>query len=239
MTTRRNDYFAGEPVVLHGNSLSRPAYEFCKRCFDLCLSVSGLLLFGPLMVMVALAIRVGSRGPALYRGLRVGRNKKPFYVLKFRTMVVNAEQLGGSCTADDDKRITGIGKILRKTKLDELPQLINVLKGEMSFVGPRPELERFVRLYDERQQQVLILKPGITDFATIWDSDEGARLAGAPDAEKAYLENILPNKLRLQLKYLDARSFWVDLTIVMRTTVLVLHRALPIMFGRRRQTSQA
>ena len=209
---------------------SRPIYEFCKRAFDFAVSATGLLVCAPLMLIVALSIRWSSPGPILYQGLRVGKNKTQFRVLKFRTMVINAEQVGGSCTADDDPRITAIGRILRKTKLDELPQLLNVLRGEMSLVGPRPELERFTQLYDERQQQVLTLKPGITDLASMWDSDEGARLAGAHDPEQAYVETILPHKLELQLKYLDTRSFWVDLVIVLRTVTLVMQRAVPMFF---------
>jgi lipopolysaccharide/colanic/teichoic acid biosynthesis glycosyltransferase len=185
------------------------------------------------MVGVAVAIRHGSPGPVLYRGLRVGCNCKPFYVLKFRTMVIDADRIGGSCTADDDKRITPVGKLLRKTKLDELPQLINVLKGEMSLVGPRPETEEFTKLYDVRQQQILTLRPGITDFATIWDSDEGSKLAGHGDPEKAYLETILPTKLELQLKYLETRSFWLDVQLLLRTVVLVLKRLCAFPFGKR------
>lgn len=209
----------------------RPAYDFCKRALDVGAASLGLLLLSPVMAGVAVAIRQGSAGPVLYRGLRVGRNCKPFHVLKFRTMVVDADRIGGSCTADDDKRITPVGKLLRKTKLDELPQLINVLKGEMSLVGPRPEVEEFTRLYDVRQRQVLTLRPGITDFATIWDSDEGSRLAGQVDPQKAYLETILPTKLQLQLEYLETRSFWVDVKLLVRTVALVLKRLCAFPFG--------
>jgi lipopolysaccharide/colanic/teichoic acid biosynthesis glycosyltransferase len=209
----------------------RPAYDFCKRALDIGAASMGLVLLAPVMVGVAVAIRHASPGPVLYRGVRVGRNSKPFHVLKFRTMVMGADRIGSSCTADDDKRITRVGKWLRKTKLDELPQLINVLKGEMSLVGPRPEIEEFTRLYDVRQQQILLLRPGITDFATMWDSDEGSKLAGQVDPGKAYLETILPTKLELQLKYLQTRSLWVDVRLLVGTVALVLKRLCAFSLG--------
>lgn len=218
---------------------ARPVYEFCKRALDIATASLGLFLLSPVMVGVAVAIRHGSPGPVLYRGLRVGCKSKPFHVLKFRTMVVDADRIGGSCSGDDDKRITPVGKLLRKTKLDELPQLINVLKGEMSLVGPRPEIEEFTRLYDVRQQQILLLRPGITDFATIWDSDEGSKLAGEADPEKAYLETILPTKLQLQLKYLESRSFLVDVKLVLHTVVLVLKRLCVFPFRMRNEAKQS
>lgn len=133
-------------------------------------------------------------GPVFYRGVRVGRNGKLFRIYKFRTMVVNAEKIGGSSTADDDPRITRIGKFIRKHKLDELPQLINVLKGEMSFVGPRPEVQHYVNMYTAEEKAMLSVKPGITDWASLWNSDEGAILAGSPDPEKTYMEEIRPEK---------------------------------------------
>jgi len=208
-----------------GMTVGRLAYRSSKFVFDLLCSSIGVVLLAPLMLGVAIAIRLNSPGPALYHGPRVGLNGKSFYVLKFRTMVANADRIGGSCTPDDDPRITRVGKWLRKTKLDELPQLINVLKGDMSLVGPRPELERFTSMYDEMQRQVLTVRPGITDFATLWDSDEGAILAGEPDPEQAYLEKILPTKLQLQQKYIVGASFWMDLRIIMQTVALVCKRA--------------
>ena len=178
------------------------------------------------MLGIAIVVRWSSPGPSLYRGPRVGRDGKIFRILKFRTMVVNADRLGGSCTADDDERITRVGKLLRKTKLDELPQLVNVLMGEMSFVGPRPELERFTRTYSAREQQILRVKPGITDLATLWDSDEGSILAGESDPECAYREKILPTKLRLQLEYVERTSFLLDVRILLQTVALVCKRML-------------
>jgi lipopolysaccharide/colanic/teichoic acid biosynthesis glycosyltransferase len=204
----------------------RIGYLISKRAFDVVFSAIGLVLLAPAIIAVAIAIRITSRAPAIYRGARVGLNGRKFYVLKFRTMVVNADLIGGSCTADDDRRITRLGKWLRKSKLDELPQLINVLWGDMSFVGPRPELEKFTSTYEARYRQVLQVKPGITDLATLWDSDEGALLAGEPDPEQAYRENILPTKLRLQLEYVEKASFLVDLRIVIQTVMLVGKRGI-------------
>lgn len=184
------------------------------------------------MLALALAIRLDSKGPILYRGARVGLNKKIFYISKFRTMVVNADRIGGSCTADDDPRITKTGQFLRRTKLDELPQLINVVCGDMSLVGPRPEIESFTSTYDSSQQQVLMVKPGITDFATLWDSDEGMLLKGEADPDRAYAERILPIKLKLQLEYVAKRSFWIDLKILAETIGLVLKRGFERCFAR-------
>jgi len=178
------------------------------------------------MIAVALGIRLSSPGPAVYRGPRVGLNGEMFMVLKFRTMVVNADRMGGSCTANDDIRITTVGRWLRKTKLDELPQLINVLLGQMSLVGPRPELRGFTNTYSASERRVLQVKPGITDLATLWDSDEGALLAGEKEPEKAYRDKILPTKLRLQLEYVEKASFWFDLRILSRTLTLVGKRAV-------------
>jgi lipopolysaccharide/colanic/teichoic acid biosynthesis glycosyltransferase len=137
-------------------------------------------------------------------------------------MVVNAENMGGTSTADDDPRITRVGRFLRRYKLDELPQLINVLKGEMSVVGPRPEVPFYVNMFTEEEKAILNVRPGITDWASIWNPDEGAILAGSPDPEKAYMEKIRPEKIRLQLKYIRERSFWVDLKIIFQTLVTIL-----------------
>lgn len=131
--------------------------------------------------------------------------------------MVNAEKFGGPSTADDDPRITGIGRFLRKYKLDELPQLINVLKGEMSLVGPRPEVPHYVDMFTEEEKAILSVRPGITDWASIWNSDEGALLEGSLDPEKTYMERIRPEKVRLQLKYIKERSFWIDLKIILQT----------------------
>lgn len=139
-------------------------------------------------------------------------------------MVVDAEKIGGPSTADDDPRITKPGRFLRKYKLDELPQLINVLRGEMSLVGPRPEVQHYVEMFTEEEKAILNVRPGITDWASLWNPDEGAILAGSPDPEKAYMEKIRPQKLKLQLKYVRKRSFWIDLRIILLTLKSIIIR---------------
>ncbi|MBF8267739.1 MAG: tuaA 3 [Dehalococcoidia bacterium] len=193
-----------------------------KRTFDIALSLAALVVVWPLLTLVALVIRLDSRGPVFYRGLRVGRFGKPFHIYKFRTMVVNADQIGGPSTPDDDPRITKVGRSLRKYKMDELPQLINVLKGEMSLVGPRPEVQAYVDMFNDEEKETLTVRPGITDWASLWNPDEGAVLKGSPDPEKTYLEKIRPEKIRLQLLYVRKRSFWVDIRILMATVLTVL-----------------
>jgi len=193
-----------------------------KRLFDILFSVLGLLLSSSLLLCIAFLIKREDSGPVFYRGLRVGRFGKPFRIFKFRTMIVNAEKLGGPSTADDDPRITKVGRSLRKYKLDELPQLINVLKGEMSFVGPRPEVQHYVDMFTEKERVILSIRPGITDWASLWNPAEGAVLAGSPDPEKTYMEKIRPEKIRLQLKYVRERSFWIDLRIIAQTLLTIL-----------------
>jgi lipopolysaccharide/colanic/teichoic acid biosynthesis glycosyltransferase len=175
------------------------------------------MILSPLLLWAAWRIRREDGGPVFYRGVRVGLQGKPFRILKFRTMVVDAEEIGASSTSDNDPRITRTGKFLRKYKLDGLPQLINVLVGGMSFVGPRPEVMKFADLYNEQEKAILTVRLGITDWASIWNSDEAAVLAGAEDADNAYLKFIRPTKLRLQLKYVRERSFWTDLKIIFLT----------------------
>jgi lipopolysaccharide/colanic/teichoic acid biosynthesis glycosyltransferase len=195
-----------------------------KRTLDFLCSLFGLLLLSPALVIVALLIKRGDEGPVFYRGLRVGRWGRPFRIYKFRTMVLNAEKIGGPSTSDDDPRITRVGRFLRKYKLDELPQLINVLKGEMSIVGPRPEVQQYVDMYTEEERVILSVRPGITDWASVWNSEEGAILAGSPDPEKTYLEKIRPEKIRLQLEYVRKRSFWIDIGIVFQTVGAIIFR---------------
>lgn len=193
-----------------------------KRSFDALFSAIGLVLLGPLFALVAWYIQRKNGGPVFYRGTRVGKQGKCFRILKFRTMVANAEKIGGCSTSDDDERITKIGKRLRKYKLDELPQLINVLKGEMSLVGPRPEVKYYVDMFTEEEKAILSVRPGITDWASLWNNDEGAILAGSPDPERTYMEEIRPEKIRLQLKYVRERSFWIDLKIIFQTLIAIV-----------------
>jgi lipopolysaccharide/colanic/teichoic acid biosynthesis glycosyltransferase len=198
-----------------------------KRTFDVLCAGGALLVLAPVLIALAVVIKVNSPGPVFYRGLRVGRQGVLFRIFKFRSMVVNAEKVGGSSTADDDPRITGIGRFLRKTKLDELPQLLNVLAGDMSFVGPRPEVKHYVDMYTEEEKAILTVRPGITDWASLWNPDEGAVLAGSLDPERDYLEKIRPGKLKWQLEYVRRRSFWVDLGIIAQTVRTVIGRPTP------------
>lgn len=188
-----------------------------KRVFDVVMASCGLLILSPLIAAIAMIIKKEDGGSVLYRGERVGKDGIPFRIHKFRTMVMNAEELGGSSTSDYDPRITKCGRILRKYKLDELPQLLNVLKGEMSFVGPRPEVEEYVQMYKEDEKRILTVRPGITDWASIWNPDEGAILSKYPDPDQAYLDIIRPKKLELQKKYVDEISFVNDMRILILT----------------------
>ena len=204
---------------------------FLKRWLDLAAALFGLLILALPLILVVLAIKTTSKGPVFYRGERVGRGGRMFRIFKFRTMIVNADRIGGSSTADDDPRITRTGRFLRKFKLDELPQLLNVVAGDMSLVGPRPEVRQYVDLYTEEEKAILTVRPGITDWASLWNSDEGALLAGADDPERVYLEKIRPQKIRLQLDYVRRRSFLVDLRILFKTVWTVAARGLGLPGG--------
>jgi lipopolysaccharide/colanic/teichoic acid biosynthesis glycosyltransferase len=198
-----------------------------KRIFDLIISAIALVALSPLLIMIGVSIKLDHRGAVFYRGVRIGRNGRPFRVIKFRSMRMDAERIGGVTTADDDPRITRVGWWLRKTKVDELPQLVNVLVGEMSLVGPRPEVERYVRLMTDEERVILSVAPGLTDWATLWNSDEGALLAGVADPDEMYLRVIRPEKIRLQLEYVRRRSFWIDITILLRTAAAIVLRIKP------------
>lgn len=188
-----------------------------KRIVDIFFSFFGLMLFSPIFLIISLSIKLHDRGPILYRAPRVGKNGQVFRMYKFRTMVVNADKIGPSSTSTSDPRITPIGRSLRHYKLDEIPQLINVLKGEMSIVGPRPEVKKFTDLYTNGELAILSVKPGITDWASVWNSNEGEILDGAKDPDKAYMELIRPEKIRLQLKYVHERNIWIDFWIILIT----------------------
>ena len=193
-----------------------------KRFFDIIVSFFGLIIVSPILGVIAILIKISSPGPVFYRGTRTGRAGKSFKIFKFRTMVKNAEVLGGPSTASDDPRLTKIGKFLKKYQLDELPQLINVLKGEMSLVGPRPEVKMYVDMMtDEERKTILSIKPGMTDLASLWDFHEGEILRGSPDPEKTYQEKIRPTKIKLQLEYVKNRSFWLDLKIILKTILKI------------------
>ncbi|MCX5887948.1 MAG: sugar transferase [Deltaproteobacteria bacterium] len=192
-----------------------------KRVFDIICSGMGLVILSPVLFVIAWRIHREDGGPVFYRGERVGLHGKLFRIFKFRTMVVNAEKLGGPSTPDDDPRITRIGRKLRKHKLDELPQLFNVFLGDMSLVGPRPEVKHYTDMFTTEEKAILSVRPGITDWASIWNPDEGSILAGAADPEAAYLELIRPTKIRLQLKYVREQSLATDLRILWETMMVL------------------
>ncbi|MGA2266273.1 MAG: sugar transferase [Phycisphaerae bacterium] len=194
-----------------------------KRLFDIVFSLLGLAVVGLPMLVIAAVIKLTDPGPVLYRQVRVGKNGREFRILKFRTMVVNAERIGAQITVGGDPRITPIGRFLRRTKLDEFPQLLNVLGGSMSFVGPRPEVPKYVALYTPQQRAVLSVKPGITDLASIQYHRESDILAQAgADWEKAYVEQVMPDKLRLNLEYLQQRrSLLSDVAIILKTLLRI------------------
>lgn len=197
-----------------------------KRLFDLTFSTIGLVIFSPVILFLAVWIKLESKGPVFYKGKRVGQFGRPFNMIKFRTMVINADKIGGPSTADDDPRLTNVGKFIRRYKLDEISQLINVFIGNMSFVGPRPEVQEYVDMYTKEERAILNLKPGITDYASIKYNNEGEILNGHEDPEKAYLEIIRPGKIQLQLKYLRNKSLLTDMKILYQTArMLVSTRA--------------
>lgn len=187
-----------------------------KRAFDILVSAAALILLSPVFIGVALAIKVSSPGPIFYRATRIGRHGVPFKLYKFRSMVVNADKIGAGITTAGDPRITPVGRFLRRTKLDELPQLINVLRGEMSLVGPRPEDPRYVALYTEEQRRVLRVRPGITSLASVRYRNEEALLKGE-DWERLYIEKIMPDKLAIDLQYVERATLLSDLGVLWQT----------------------
>ncbi|WP_316820075.1 sugar transferase [Pedobacter gandavensis] len=197
---------------------------YVKRAFDVIVSIIGMLILLIPFLFIAIFIMVDSRGSVFYRQTRVGRNRVNFELLKFRTMYVNSDKAGLLTVGDHDKRITRIGYWLRKYKIDELPQLVNVLKGDMSFVGPRPEVHKYVALYNAQQEMVLSVKPGITDWASIAYSDENELLARSDDPENFYINEVIPSKIMQNLKYINKHDIWVDLTIIFLTLKKIMIR---------------
>ena len=193
-----------------------------KRIFDLIASAVGLILLLPLGVLLAVAVKVGSRGPVFYSQKRVGKNGKDFKLYKFRTMRSGSDKKGLITVGERDSRITKTGVFLRKYKLDELPQLLNVLLGSMSLVGPRPEVRKYVDLYQGDQRKVLNVKPGITDYASIQFIDENKILGAAENPDQTYINEILPAKLKLNLKYVEHQSFITDLKIIFQTLLKII-----------------
>jgi len=190
-----------------------------KRIFDFICSTLGLIVLSPILIAIAIKIKIGSDGPVFFKQIRVGEKNKEFEILKFRTMVVDAEKLGRQITVGNDSRITKIGAFLRKYKLDELPQLINVFKGNMSLVGPRPEVPRYVKMYNEEQRKVLEVKPGITDLASIRYRDENDLLGEAENPDDFYINTIMPDKLTLNLEYINNNNVFFDIYIILKTII--------------------
>lgn len=195
--------------------------NFGKRIFDIVATIFGGILLLPLIIIIVVWIKTTSKGPLFYIQKRVGLNFKEFNLYKFRSMVVNADKLGPSITSGDDPRITKIGKILRKTKIDELPQLINVLKGDMSLVGPRPEVMKFVEQKKEVYKKILSIRPGITDNAAIEYRNEETIMEQYENKEKAYIDIVLPEKIKLYNQYLNNISFLGDLKLILKTIKVI------------------
>jgi len=187
-----------------------------KRLFDIVASSLGLIILAPILACIAISIKLSSPGPVFYRGVRTGRYGRPFKMFKFRTMVVGAEKLGGTTTGKNDPRVTSIGWLLRKYKLDELPQLINVLRGEMSIVGPRPEVEEYTSIYNQEEQIILNVRPGITDYASM-NFVNLSEIVGSENPDKYYAENVRPLKNSLRVKYVKEQTFWGDMKIILMT----------------------
>ena len=188
-----------------------------KRIFDFILSFTGLIVLSPMIVIIAGLVWTTSKGGIFYTQDRIGRYRIPFKMIKFRSMTVGADKNGPLITAEGDGRVTKIGRFLRRTKLDELPELLNVLKGDMSLVGPRPPTPKFIEYYTDKWDKVLVVRPGITDYATLQFRDEESVLKDAVDVEKTYIDVILPVKLNLALHYIGSRNFCLDLKILIMT----------------------
>jgi lipopolysaccharide/colanic/teichoic acid biosynthesis glycosyltransferase len=192
-----------------------------KRFFDIVFSALGLIILSPVFLLIAIAIILESRGAAIYKQLRVGLNNKGFILFKFRTMKTNSDKNLQLTVGNNDTRITKLGRFLRRFKIDELPQLYNVLKGEMSFVGPRPEVPKYVSLYTASQMQVLSVKPGITDYASIKFRNENELLAKSDSPEEYYIKELMPHKLGLNLFYVKHQSFLLDMKLIFKTIILI------------------
>jgi len=187
------------------------------RFFDILFALLGLILLSPVFIIIAICIKLGSKGPVFFRQVRIGKDGKEFGLYKFRSMYVDAEKRGQLTVGGKDSRITPMGYYIRKFKIDELPQFINVLKGEMSFVGPRPEVKRYVDLYTPEQREVLKVRPGITDLASVVYRNENELLASAADPEQFYIEEVMPRKIELNRKYINNRNLYTYFSILFQT----------------------
>ena len=198
---------------------------YSKRLIDILLAVIGLVFIWPILLVCAVAVKLSSPGPVLYLGKRTGRYSIPFKIFKFRSMREDAERTGGTTTGKNDTRITSVGKFLRKYKLDELPQLFNVLRGEMSFVGPRPEVAEYTEMYSVEEQEILSVRPGITDLSSLTFSDLQSHV-GSENPDEAFRRYVLPQKNRLRLKYAREHTILMDFIILMKTVLLVVAKPL-------------
>lgn len=196
--------------------------KFGKRYVDVFFAFWGIVVLSPLFILIALLVKVSSKGPVLFKQQRVGRDFKVFNIYKFRSMFINAPSMGPSVTSSNDPRITRIGKILRKTKLDELPQLFNVLKGDMSFIGPRPEVQKFVDYAADSYKNILLIRPGITDYAAVKFSKEEEILSRYEDKERAYKKHVLPTKIDLYKKYISDFGIFTDILILLSTIIKIM-----------------
>jgi lipopolysaccharide/colanic/teichoic acid biosynthesis glycosyltransferase len=203
-----------------------------KRVFDFVSSTLAIIFLSPLLLIVGIIVR-SDGGPAIYRQIRVGKDGKLFKLFKFRSMVVDADKLGAQVTASHDPRITRIGHFLRRTKLDELPQLFNVISGDISVVGPRPEVPGYVDQWPmEDREKILSLKPGITDYATLVYNDEQAVLAQSRDPEKTYIETVMPHKLTMYRRYIDDQGFLLDIMIIVATLLKIIGLKCALMMSK-------
>lgn len=195
-----------------------------KRLFDILFSIFGLLLLSPLLIAISIAIVLNSKGGVFYKQIRVGKNNCDFKIFKFRTMQSGSDKKGLLTIGDNDSRVTKTGYFLRKYKADELPQLINILLGDMSFVGPRPEVRKYVDLYNVEQLKVLTVRPGLTDFSSLYYINESELLSKSLNPEKTYIEEIMPAKLELCKKYLNEKSLKTDIKILYNTLKKILEK---------------
>ena len=196
--------------------------EIIKRIFDFFASLFGIIILSPILIVVSIAIKLDSPGKVFFLQKRIGKNENEFNIYKFRTMVSNAEALGSQITIGKDNRITRVGEFIRKYKIDELPQLFNVIKGDMSLVGPRPEVSKYVQLYTKEQRKVFNVKPGITDLASLKYNDENDILGKVDNPEEYYINVVMQDKLNLNLEYIDKNNIFFDISLILKTIIKCL-----------------
>lgn len=216
----KNDSVSRYYQILSNKKLSLLA----KRIFDIVFSLLMLILLSPVFLIISILIKVDSEGPIMFRQIRVTQYGRQFRIFKFRTMVENAEQIGSQVTTNKDNRVTKTGKFLRKYRIDEIPQLLNIIKGDMSFVGTRPEVVKYVRQYTEEMMSTLLLPAGVTSEASIMYKDEEQLLSDTNDIDKTYIEVVLPNKMKLNLISIEKFSFWGEIGTILKTAIAVIHK---------------